>query len=129
MLPRPESVPLEQLRRALQQRIAETSFRIAAREVGMSPSGLHTFLGGTSPHYSTVRKITAWYVREAYRGPDAASMEALQAALGLLTQHLPDSARPDAERSILNVVRASSLASRTPLPEWVELLALRSLGT
>jgi hypothetical protein len=92
----------------------------------MSPSGLHTFLGGTSPHYSTVHKVTAWYVKEAYRGPDSANVEALRAAIGLLTQHLPDPARSHAEDAILNVVRERSLDSRTPVPTWVELLAART---
>ena len=95
----------------------------------MSPSGLHTFLGGTSPHYSTVRKVTAWYVKEAYRGPDVASVEALNAALGLLTQHLPDPARSEAECAILDVVRERSLGSRTPVPTWVEVLAARAAAS
>jgi hypothetical protein len=123
LLPSAEGIPIDQLRRALRQRIAETSFRVAAREVGMSASGLHTFLAGTSPHYSTVRKVTAWYVREAHRAPDALGLDALHAAIGLLVQHLPDRTRAEVAREIIGVIRSASARADTPVPEWVDLLS------
>ena len=125
-LPLPEAVPIDHLRQALRLRIAETSFRIATREVGMSASGLHTFLAGTSPHYSTVRKVTAWYVREAHRTGDPTSLEALRAAMGILTQHLPASVQPVVVQEIVEIIRVASARCDTPPPPWLDLLHLAS---
>lgn len=117
-----EGVPIDQLRRALQRRISETSFRVVASEVGMSPSGLHSFLGGTSPQYSTIRKVTTWYVREARRAPDESGVATVRAAVGLLVEHLPGSTQSAAAEEILKVVRRLTEQHNTPPPNWLDRL-------
>lgn len=113
-----EGPPVEQLRLAVRRRIAESSFRAVASEVGMSPSGLHSFLGGTSPHYSTLRKVTSWYVREAQRAPEERKVETLRAALGLLVGHLPEPIRGGAIEDILEVLQQAAERSGTSVPTW-----------
>ena len=52
---------VETYRSALRQYIGENSLRTAAREVGMSPTGLSKFMDGTEPYVPTVSKLRAWY--------------------------------------------------------------------
>ncbi len=40
-----------------------TSLRQAAREIGMSPTGLQKFLHGGEPYVKTVRKLSLWRER------------------------------------------------------------------
>ena len=46
-----------QLRDAARAHAESTSLRQAAREIGMSPTGLHNFIVGTAPYLTTVRKL------------------------------------------------------------------------
>ena len=48
------------LRDAAARYAETTSLRQAAREIGMSPTGLHGFLTGNEPYLVTVRKLVAW---------------------------------------------------------------------
>jgi hypothetical protein len=60
--------PLARLREAVEQQVAERSLRHAARQVGMSPTGLQKFLSGTAPAESTCRKLERWAFERAARG-------------------------------------------------------------
>lgn len=59
---------VEELRSAAAARVENTSLRGAAREIGMSPSGLKKFLLGTSPYAATLRKLRTWFNNKAYYG-------------------------------------------------------------
>lgn len=50
-------------RAAAQQLTEDTSLRQAAQEIGLSWSGLRTFLAGTSPYGPTLKKLREWYWR------------------------------------------------------------------
>lgn len=56
-------------RSALRQYIWENSLRQAAREVGMSPTGLSQFIDGAEPYIPTVRKLRAWYMSHSTHLP------------------------------------------------------------
>lgn len=58
------SQELGEIRRALQLYLDEASLRQAAREVGMSPTGLSKFLDGAEPYARTVKKLRAWYTAQ-----------------------------------------------------------------
>ena len=61
----PESrVSVEDLRDAARERVAETSLRVAAKQIGLSWAGLRTFLAGTNPYGPTLLKLRTWYERE-----------------------------------------------------------------
>lgn len=115
-----KGVSVENLRTALRDRISETSFRTVAREIGMSPSGLHSFLGGTSPQYSTIRKITGWYVRESRRDPGQAKVATMRAALDILVEHLPEKGRDEAIASILEAIQRATVDGGVPVPNWLD---------
>lgn len=50
-------------RAAAQQLTDDTSLRQAAQEIGLSWSGLRTFLAGTNPYGPTLKKLREWYWR------------------------------------------------------------------
>ncbi len=50
-------------------RVSQSSLRAVADDIGMSFSGLRSFLDGTAPHEDTVQKLTAWYLRVRDAGP------------------------------------------------------------
>jgi hypothetical protein len=75
------------LRALAAERVAETSLRAVAREIGMSAPGLALFLDGTSPRHATLEKIHAWHLKGA--GADGTSLEAARTSLHMLASSLP----------------------------------------
>src|SRR5829696_4863004 len=67
MPPRKDDASVETLREAARTFMDATSLRQAARDIGMSPTGLRGFLDGAAPYVKTERKLRAWYLREAQR--------------------------------------------------------------
>ena len=51
---------IESIREALRDYLDFTSLRQAAREVGMSATGLSNFVNGAEPYVPTIRKLRAW---------------------------------------------------------------------
>lgn len=49
------------MRDAMRAHLDEVSLRRAAREVGMSPSGLSKFVNGAEPYIPTIRKLRLWF--------------------------------------------------------------------
>ncbi|HEX5727084.1 MAG TPA: hypothetical protein VFX98_16525 [Longimicrobiaceae bacterium] len=93
-----------EFRRAAAAAVAERSLRGVAAEIGMSAPGLQHFLDGGAPFRRTLRKLAAWYaLRGAARGyaPEAA----LNAALALLLEGLPEEGRAEAGEEVLAVLR------------------------
>jgi transposase-like protein len=57
---------LDVLREAVARRVADTSVRQTAREIGLSHQALSRFIRAeTEPYGTTVAKIRAWYAGEA----------------------------------------------------------------
>jgi len=57
---------LEALREAVARRVADTSVRQTAREIGLSHQALSRFIRAeTEPYGTTVAKIRAWYSGDA----------------------------------------------------------------
>jgi hypothetical protein len=113
------AISVEQLRAAAQQRVAETSLRVAAAEIGMEHSGLHKLLQGTSPHPGTIRKLTEWYLKRAAAGETTITSELAHAALGLLVQHLPPDRRTRASDRLLTVLRDETRVESVSSPSWL----------
>lgn len=118
---------LRKLRDALAVRVEVVSLRQAAREVGMSPTGLHKFLSGASPYSATRRKLERWYVREAAARWGHISVAEALAALRVLLQDLAPASRRTAAETILAALDDAyrDAARRGPswLPELRERLA------
>jgi hypothetical protein len=104
MSEKPKAEQVETLRAAAAKRMEATSLRQAAREIGMSPSGLHKFINGTDPYEPTLHRLRAWY------GDDAAQRkqdEVVARFLGLL----PAQRRAKAE-GILHALLAGPVRER-----------------
>jgi hypothetical protein len=92
-----------------------------ASSIGMSAPGLRNFLDGGTPRRSTFRKLSEWYVRQAASAGDV-SDEAIEAALALMLEGLPESGRADAARMVLDVLRTAYQKHGAHVPGWLERL-------
>ena len=117
--------PVPTLREAVREAVARTSVRAVADEVGMSPSGLHSFLNGGRPYARTVRLLAAWFVRRhdalgaKVAGEGDRMVAATRAAVALLVAHLPPAVRASAARQLLAKVRALTDDAHAPRPAWL----------
>lgn len=125
-MPPPRSgVPVRILREAALRRVEETSLREAAAEMGLSWSGLRTFLKGTDPYSPTVQKLREWYERTGQgRAP---AIEQVREMVDSLSAHLPEESREQATDELADQIGRWCVQwcdkTKTPLPEW--LLELR----
>lgn len=117
-LPR-DAASLDALRQAARLFVDSTSLRQAARNIGMSPTGLRGFLDGADPYVKTARKLAEWYVREAGRHQTGLTVETAAAALDLLTKHLPMARREAAAAELVEVLHRHCIRSATPPPQWL----------
>src|SRR5215216_7771833 len=99
-----DGASVETLGEAARLYVDATSLRHAAREIGMSPTGLRGFIDGADPYVKTTRKLTEWYVREIQNRSAELSTESARAALSLLLKHFPPSQRPGAAAEMLDVL-------------------------
>lgn len=72
------------VREAVRQRVDSSSLRAVATEIGMSWSGLRSFLQGGSPHPATREKLIAWYADARDREELASARDDIDAAIDLL---------------------------------------------
>ena len=113
MTPGDFGVPVDVLRAAAQRRADETNLRTAAAEIGLSYSGLRTFLKGTGPYTPTVEKLRTWFATT-----EAGKVETARAALAFLVDGLPPAEREEAEREIRAVLR-KKWKGQGGAPEWI----------
>lgn len=109
------AVPVEVLREAARARVEELGLRGAAAEIGLSFSGLRTFLNGTSPHPNTLKKLRRW---QASSNVSAKSVELLL----LLLCHLPENRRAILMREFADRVERESLEAAVKVPEWISVV-------
>ena len=119
MLPSREGASVDMLRDAARRHVDATSLRQAAREIGMSPTGLRGFLDGADPYGKTTRKLTQWFVRVAEHRRDEITADAASAAMSLLVQHFSPAARDQAMDEVLEVVDRRCRETKTPRPGWL----------
>lgn len=128
MAGRSRGVPLAVLRQALERWVAKTSLRQAARETGMSPTGLRKVLSGSRVHASTERKLLTWYLRHLAQHGDWAALDAdtAAAALALLTEGLLPGTRKTLVSAFLERIEKAYRDAEMAVPGWVH--TLRSEG-
>jgi hypothetical protein len=108
-MPSNATFSLRTLREAVVRRVEETSIRAVAEEIGMSRSGLHVLLRGSTPQPATRAKLVRWYVEQ--RGtpptqPDAVTAADVDAALRLLMIYVAQDGRESVqERRVREIVR------------------------
>jgi hypothetical protein len=120
-MPSPEStVRVEAIREAVRLAVAETSLRAVARQVGLSPMGLHNFLAGRNPYTATLRKLTLWYAEHGTR--HGAPEHTVHAALEVLLEGLPEKGRERGKAALLGVIERMHREARTRPPTWLTAL-------
>lgn len=107
------AAPLARLREAVERQVTARSLRNAARQVGMSPTGLQKFLTGTSPSLSTCRKLERWAFERAADGepPDA---ETALAVLRVLVGALHPRRHAEALERLLSILECAYEGSAPP---------------
>ena len=93
---------LGELREAVRRSAEGHSLRQTATEIGMSWSGLRTFLNGTTPHPATVKKISDWYLRQSVETRE--NTLAIEMALNVLAEGVNPSQRRALKRALLDTV-------------------------
>jgi hypothetical protein len=118
MAPR-EGPPIGTLRQAARLYVDATSLRHAARDIGMSPTGLRGFIDGADPYVKTTRKLSEWYIREIQSRNAELSRESAAAALSLLVKHLPEAEREPTTDELLAILERRCRETSTPRPVWL----------
>src|SRR5215207_8457395 len=111
-----DGASIETLREAARLYVDATSLRHAARDIGMSPTGLRGFIDGADPYVKTTRKLTEWYIREIQSRSAELSRESAGAALSLLVQHMPAPQRGLTMLQMLDVLDRRCRETSTPRP-------------
>jgi hypothetical protein len=93
----PARLSIATIREAIRKRVDETSLREVADEVGMSFSGLRSFLDGSSPQPGTREKLVRWHYSHATRSLTVPHDE-LETAIALVLSYLHDESKPRAVR-------------------------------
>jgi hypothetical protein len=110
---------IPQLRAAVAERVERTSLRSAAREIGMSPTGLKKFLDGNMPYTKTIHRLRAWYVHHAADRQEETSDEAAFAAFAVLVHDLPPGMQSQTVEAMLHCIEQGYVTTRRPVPAWV----------
>jgi hypothetical protein len=93
------------MRDAVRRRVNGTSLRNVAFEVGMSFSGLRTFLHGARPHPATRRKLVAWYTSQRATPAQPVRRDDVDAAITLLARFVRNDRRAEGRaRRVKSVV-------------------------
>jgi hypothetical protein len=102
-------IPIETIRAELQRRYHSggESLRALAREIPMSPSGLHKLLNGTTPYLPTREKLQRWYVRHASNVGEVITAADVEAALHVLTFELGREPSESVRREMLDMLNST----------------------
>ena len=117
-MPPPEP-SVEHLRAAAADRVEHSTLRSAAREIGMSPTGLRKFLLGTAPYGPTMRRLRKWYVHHAAVAAGEVERDDVTAALSVLTYDLPSAPRRETADRMLEALGRGYDTTGRARPGWV----------
>jgi hypothetical protein len=107
------------MREAVTERVERTSLRAAAREIGMSASGLSKFLDGGAPYTKTIHRLRRWYVQHVGDARAEVSEDEAHAALSVLVLDLPPGTRTQTMAAIVECVEQSYARTGRAVPEWI----------
>lgn len=113
-------IAISTLRDAVRDAIGRTSSRAVSRALGISPPAVREFAGGAEPRNATIRKLTAWYIREREQRSDPAlDAETAAAAIALLLEHIPARDRDDTRAALLELIRSKGRQVGALEPAWI----------
>jgi hypothetical protein len=114
------------LRGAVRDAIDRTSSHVVAKAVGLSAPGIREFANGAEPRSATIRKLTAWYIRQREHGSDApVDAETAEAAIAFLLEHIPAQHRDETRAALLELIRSKGRQVGGASPAWIEDLGTR----
>jgi hypothetical protein len=116
-----ESMLVPVAREMARLRVAETSLREVAGEIGMSPSGLRKFLDGSDPYGKTLGKLRAWVPR--VRGLGDTSPEVAENTIVALLRGLDDPHGGAAE--LIDFIADLHLRQNVDVPKWIPAVQSR----
>jgi hypothetical protein len=94
----------------------------------MTAPGLQAFLGGTTPHLATRRKLEAWLVRMEAGAGEGTGVESATAALRVLLRDLPPSREAAAGRRLVRHLEEIYGSEGAPRPVWLDDLLVGMNG-
>ncbi|WP_420129175.1 hypothetical protein [Longimicrobium sp.] len=116
-------IPLEVLRDFVRTRAEDTSIRQVAIDMGLGRTTLHSFIGAqTSPHPRVRRKIALSYLNWLQAAPDMDLVRPYAAALGVLTEGMPERQREGAVEIVLDGLELGFCGDGESPPRWLEAL-------
>lgn len=121
----PDQRLIPAMRTAVIERVERTSLRSAAREIGMSPTGLKKFLDGNMPYTKTIHRLRRWYLQHAADARAEISGEDAFAALRVLVHDLTPEAQAEAIQGMLRCMEESYTRSLRETPRWVAEMRAR----
>lgn len=121
----PDQRLIPQLRTAVIERVERTSLRSAAREIGMSPTGLKKFLDGNMPYTKTLHRLRRWYLQHAADTEGDLGEEDAFAALRVLVHDLPEDVQAQTIGGMLRCMEESYTRSHHDVPAWIAELRAR----
>lgn len=89
----PSRISVDALRDSVRRAVDSTSLREVADQVGMSHSGLRTFIEGRRPQAATLGLVARWFYSRAGRSP-AVRREDFNAAIAVIDAYLNDHSKP-----------------------------------
>ncbi|HEY7770886.1 hypothetical protein [Longimicrobium sp.] len=108
------------LRGAVRDAIDRTSSHVVAKAVGLSAPGIREFANGSEPRSATIRKLTAWYIRQREHGSDApVDAETAEAAIAFLLEHIPAQHRDDVRAALIQLIDSKGRQVGAPEPAWI----------
>ena len=114
----PEDVVVSRLREMVATRVAESSRRAIARELGMSARGLELFLAGSRPQARTLGRLRRWYAEQSKAG-GSMLLASADEAIRLLVQRIPEQERAAALQEVREYFRDLYMRWSVPVPpEW-----------
>lgn len=123
MAPGEPRISVSVLRQAAREAMERTSSRAVARDVEMSPLGLREFIAGAEPRSATIRKLTAWYIRQREHGSNApVDAQTAEAAIAFLLEHIPSQHRDDVRTALLGLIDNAGKRMGVGTPEWMREL-------
>lgn len=117
---------IDRLREAVAMRVQATSLRSVARQVGMSPSGLHKFISGGTPYTRSRRKLFRWMQRERQNLHSDLSPEVVASAVACLLTDVPPQRQDGAVRALVDALVEVYATHTDQPPPWLADLSRRA---
>ena len=117
----PESPTVRILREAVRRALRGRSLRTVAKEIGMSPMGVSSFLEGGGPYAVSELKLMGWYLAHGVDEPEP-SAESVRVIRALLVDGFPPDERNAAAKKLADALMLVYRKAGLKPPAWIEKL-------